>query len=644
MAAAVAFGAVLDATEGDPITIAVNLAYPTADLLLLVISVGTLALTGWRPGRMWSLLAGGLVVWAVADTWYLLEVASDTYVQGTPLESLWPIGSALMAIAAWAAPEELKPRPLEGTSVLAIPTLFALAALGLLVYDRVPLLAGDHHISELAVGLAALTVLAALIRLVVSFRELRSLAESRRQAVTDELTGLGNRRLLYDRLQAALGSRRDGESLALLLVDLDRFKEVNDALGHHVGDELLQQLGPRLAGSLRGGDVLARLGGDEFAVLLRATDAAGATAAARRILASLQQPFDLRDLSVHIDASVGIALCPDHAGDADTLLRRADVAMYQAKSHSTGCEVYAAERDHSSRDRLQVVAELSAAIEAGQLVLHYQPLCDLQSGAVVGVEALVRWAHPERGLLSPDAFLPVAEQTALMRPLTRLVLAMALRQCREWRDAGAELRVSVNVSVTNLLDGLFPSDVEQMLTEHGLPPEALRLEITENTLLADPVRAQEVVRRLHELGVGVAVDDYGTGYSSLAYLRQLEVDELKLDRSFASRVVDSAKDAAIVRSTVELANALDLVTVAEGVESEALWDELARLGCTLAQGFYLSRPLPADELTTWLQGRRLAAAETVAPGPGEARPPAPPARAAPAAHAPATVSASAAGT
>jgi diguanylate cyclase len=597
VSAALAFKTILASTGGNTAAVVTNLAYPIADLLLLVLIVGVFALLGWRPERAWWLLATGFVVFAVVDIVILFQVARGTYVVGTWLDVLWPAAAVLIGLAAWQPPAGDRPVRLEGWAVLIVPSLFAVSALAVLILDHF------HPVSTVAVLLATATVLAGIVRTAVTFREVRSLADSRRQARTDDLTGLGNRRLLYTELEAALRARGDGDSVALLILDLDRFKEVNDALGHHIGDQLLRQIGPRLVGELRAGDVLVRLGGDEFAVLLREADSHRAAEAAARLLAALAAPFDLEGIGLHVDASVGIAVCPDHATNATTLLQRADVAMYQAKSARSGWQLYAFQPGEHGRDRLQTIEDLRGALDEDQFLLHYQPKVDTRTGTVVGVEALIRWRHPDQGLLYPDTFLPLAEQTGLMRSLTSTVLHTALEQAQAWRQTGLDVSIAVNLSVANLIDTHLPVEVGSLLAAFGLPASALELEITESTLMVDPERSREVLGTLRALGVRIAVDDYGTGYSSLAYLQQLAVDELKLDKSFVLPMLDDSGAAAIVRTTVDLAHSLGLRLVAEGVETEAHLRELARLGCDLAQGYHLSRPLPAADLTPWLEQR-----------------------------------------
>jgi diguanylate cyclase (GGDEF)-like protein/PAS domain S-box-containing protein len=426
--------------------------------------------------------------------------------------------------------------------------------------------------------------------------------ELRRQAFHDPLTGLPNRALLHDRLQQAIRlAHRDGSPLALLLMDLDRFKEVNDTLGHQQGDALLQQVCQRLQDALRASDTVARLGGDEFAVLLPGTDEAGATAVARQLLRVLEQPFELEGQPVDVGASLGFALHPAHGTDAATLLRRADVAMYVAKRAGGGYAVFSAEQDRHSPDRLALVGELRQAIEQNELTLHYQPKVSVGNGMVTGVEALVRWQHPERGLIPPDRFIPLAEQTGLIQPLTRWVLGAALRQCHMLRQAGLEIPVSVNLSMRNLHDPDLPAAIAELLARWGVPPAGLRVEVTESAVMADPGRALDVLGKLRALGLEIAIDDFGTGYSSLGYLKRLPVTQLKIDRSFVQHMATDGSDLAIVQATIAMGHNLGLTVVAEGVEDKFAWELLNRLGCDAAQGYYVSRPLPAQELLDWLR-------------------------------------------
>jgi diguanylate cyclase (GGDEF)-like protein len=387
------------------------------------------------------------------------------------------------------------------------------------------------------------------------------------------------------------------------MLDLDKFKEVNDTLGHHTGDQLLVQVGARLRESLRGDDVLARLGGDEFAVLLDDARHDEAVNAAVRLCAAMGEAFLVEGVSLHSSVSIGIALSPEDGLDLSELLRKADIAMYRAKTLLTGHHVYCTADDADDGARLQMVAELRVALTSDQLVLHYQPKVDLDTGEVHSVEALVRWDHPTRGLLYPDAFLGPVEDCGLMPSLTRAVLALALDQVASWHREGQQLTVAVNLSASSLVDCDLPRQIASMLAARGVPPKALQLEITEEFLLADPVSARSILTQLRDSGVQISVDDYGTGYSSLSYLRDLPIDELKLDRSFIIPMTHDARTLALVSSTIDLAHRLGLRMVAEGVETTGAYTELTRLGCDQAQGYLMSRPVPAAELDRWLTQR-----------------------------------------
>ena len=445
-----------------------------------------------------------------------------------------------------------------------------------------------------------MVLLAGFWMLVVSYQH-----RVERQALHDALTGLPNRTLLLDRTEQAVGlAGRHGLTTGLLLIDLDRFKDVNDTLGHRYGDELLQQVGERLGSTVRDSDTIARLGGDEFAVLLpQIPSVQDAIVVADKLRAAIEEPFTVRGLTLDIDASVGVAAYPEHGNDAQELLQRADVAMYAAKATHAGYVVYDPSLDRHSPRRLTLLGQLRRALTSGELVLHYQPKAELGTGRILGVEALVRWQHPEHGLLGPDEFIPLAESTGLIRPLTSHVLAVALRQCRQWLDAGQRLSVAVNLSARCLLDLSLPAEVAQLLATWQVPAGQLMLEITESAFMTDPDRALEVLARLHGLGAQLSIDDFGTGYSSMAYLKSLPVQELKVDRSFVMQMLSNPSDAVIVRSTVDLGHNLGLRVVAEGVEDEPTLQELAALGCDIAQGYHLARPMPAADLAAWLADR-----------------------------------------
>lgn len=427
-------------------------------------------------------------------------------------------------------------------------------------------------------------------------------AEIERRAYFDDLTGLPNRTLFHQNIEAALEEALlADEEVAILMMDLDRFKEINDTLGHHLGDALLQELGTRVARVLRDGDTLARLGGDEFALLLDRADESQAIRAVEDIQEQLLQPFVLGGLPISVEASVGVAIAPAHGTDRAALLQHADVAMYVAKATGSGWSVYDSEKDTNDARKLALVGELRLAIEREELVLCFQPKVDLETRVVAGAEALVRWNHPEEGLLMPDVFVPLAERTGLVRPLGRYVLEHAIRQCATWRAADIDLPVAVNLTMPDLLDLDLPIYVGGLLQRYGVPPSSLELEITEGTISADPVRVRQVLTGLGEMNVRLAIDDFGTGYSSLAYLKNLPVDALKIDKSFVMNMERDASDATIVRSTIDLGRNLGLEIVAEGVESDAAWAALRSFGCTYAQGYFISKPVSVQEIEELLE-------------------------------------------
>jgi diguanylate cyclase (GGDEF)-like protein len=443
--------------------------------------------------------------------------------------------------------------------------------------------------------------------------------ERERQSMHDPLTGLGNRHMLAVEVTDAItDASQNGTHLALFLLDLDRFKEINDTLGHGVGDQLLQMVGRRLTDVMRPGDVIARLGGDEYAILVRNLDEPQvALDMAERVRNALLEPFRHDEFAHELEGSLGIALHPQHGNDFETLLQRADIAMYVAKERAVGVQVYSPEIDRHSKVRLGILAELREALERGQLELHYQPKADLRTGDVVGVETLLRWHHPERGLLTPDDFLPLAEQTGLMRSITKYVLDDALRQLSVWWHKGIRIHAAVNVSARDLYDRGFAQMLKESIEAHDVPARALLIEVTESVLMADPSRAASTLLSLAGLGVGVSLDDFGTGYSSLVHLKRLPVSEVKIDRSFVMRMDVNEDDAAIVRSIIDLAAALGLRTVAEGVETREAWDRLAVYGCDVAQGWFLAKAMPATPITQWLidhQATRAAGSGTSAGG------------------------------
>jgi diguanylate cyclase (GGDEF)-like protein len=429
--------------------------------------------------------------------------------------------------------------------------------------------------------------------------------EIEHQALHDSLTGLPNRVLFHDRIETALANaRRTGGRAAVLLLDLDGFKEINDALGHASGDELLRELAIRLRSTLRDTDTIARLGGDEFGVVMPAGGADDVLETAGRIHDAVDEPFEIGGLSLAVKTSVGGVLYPDDASDADTLVRFADVAMYAAKRNRTRIELYNPAAGVPSRESLSLGSELRRALERGDIVAHYQPKVEVSSGRIVGAEALVRWDHPERGIVLPSQFLPVVQKAGLMGSLTTLVLQRAATEAATWSSDGLDLGVAVNVDVDALLDPAFPRRVAEVLEETGLSPELLTIELTETTLMADPIRAGHVARELSSVGVRLSIDDFGTGYSSLGSLTALPLAELKIDRSFVGRMTESPMDMAIVRTILDLGSNLDLCVVAEGIESTETREMLEQLGCTLAQGYEFGSPMSAARLGAFLRSLR----------------------------------------
>lgn len=426
----------------------------------------------------------------------------------------------------------------------------------------------------------------------------------RHQALHDALTNLPNRVLLYDRLQQAiLLCLREKQTFSLIMVDLDRFKNINDTLGHHIGDLVLQQIAQRVPNVLRSSDTVARLGGDEFAVLLKGVSThPQAIYTAEKILEAIRQPVNIEHRALHVSASLGIVLFPEHGTDPSHLMRCADIAMYSAKRTKAGLAFYDAAQDLQNTKRMALQNDLyEAIVDSKQLILYYQPKISLRTKKICGAEALIRWLHPEEGLIFPDDFIPAAEQSGLIRGLTRKVLDLALQASSEWHNKELSMPLAINISGENLQDPTFPSQVAEALTEHGVHPSLLEMEITESALMQDPVCAIKAIQTLREMGILISIDDFGTGYSSLAYLKKLAVSQIKVDKSFVMDMIENDNDAIIVRSTIDLAHNLGLRVVAEGVENEGILRQLIVFGCDIAQGYYIGRPLPIDQFCKWLQ-------------------------------------------
>ena len=540
----------------------------------------------------------------VAASGAVLELTTALPRAGAPHLDPSDLAGVMLAVATFF---------LVNTALVA--TVIALAQGSSIIRNLVHDLAHQATTAGLLLGLAPVVLLAAdffLPAIALLFLPLFAVHRGGSQAIAkehqalhDALTGLPNRELFRDRIdQTIRQGRRNGDTAVVMIMDLDHFKEINDTLGHHMGDLLLQEVSGRLDAALRDSDTVARLGGDEFGVLLPSVaNPEDATTVAQTLLAHLREPFVLEGMRLEIDASIGLALYPTHGEDNETLQQRADIAMYSAKQAGRGFAVFAPELDRHSPRRLALAGGLRSAILEGQIRLYYQPKADLRTGRIMGAEALARWDHPEFGIVGPSEFVPIAEQTGLITPLTSFVLDEALQQVRKWKDDGLELSVAVNLSARSFLDTQLANEIPGLLTKHGVEAELLELEITESMLMTDPARAEATLVRLRQIGLTLSIDDFGTGYSSLANLKRLPVDVIKIDKSFVMEMAVDASDAAIVRSTIELAHNLGLRVVAEGVESEDAWRHLEALGCDYAQGYYLSRPLPAEAATRLIRER-----------------------------------------
>jgi diguanylate cyclase (GGDEF)-like protein len=595
--AAFVFARVLHLTGGDRAATVTNLAYPIGDVLLLSLIMGASTVMPGSRKSPWLLMATGLAINAIGDTANLFGTSFGASLIGFIFNAIaWPTSLMALSVSVWLRPRPADLQAVQKPASFIIPGVSAACALAVLFVGNL------RGTSRLSLGLATAALLLAGIRLGLSVRGLRSLSqERRRQSVTDELTGLSNRRCLNTTLDSFFAEYDEAteraRSIALLFIDLNHFKEVNDTFGHSVGDKLLKQLGPRLSTCVRRSDLLIRLGGDEFVVVLVDADADYAATVAQRLTDGLAEPFMIDAVRVHIEASIGIAVAPTDATDPAGLLWCADVAMYRAKLAGAAFATYQPDLDRTG-NRLLLLDELQKAIDEHQLVLHYQPQLDLRTGEIVAVESLLRWVHPRLGIVPPMEFLPLAEEAGLMGSITTLVLTDSLAQCAAWRGAGQHLSVSVNISPVNLLDPRFTTLVRDLLESHQVPAEALVLEITETTAITHFDQSQSVIKELRDLGVVVAIDDFGAGFTSLGHLSNLAVKELKLDRVFIAALTgdDRGRALDLVHATIELGHALGLRIVAEGIEDSATLELLSGLGCDLGQGYYISTPKPASLL------------------------------------------------
>ncbi len=582
---------------GTHTSLVANVAYPVGDVALLALAVAVIVMVPMRPARLFLLVAGCALM-AVANIVYLSQSSSGPLRVGTALDLTWPAAILAMSVSVWLGSRGFVRSPRRERAprvVILIP--ITTACLLIVIVGNV------EHLSPIALGFAAAALVAGVARRGLALREQRRIHESRHHlALTDELTELGNRRYLLDALELAVASLHEtggsGRGVALLLIDLDHFKEINDSFGHQTGDALLRQIGPRIRKVVRHSDVVARLGGDEFAVLLHGADAFKATTVAMRITTLLEQPIDVNTASLHVGASIGVALAPEHAQTATDLLRCADIAMYRAKTERGSFDIYDAALDDEA-DRFALIEDLRLAMAQGSLALHYQPEIDLRTGQVVTVEALLRWPHPTLGLIPPEHLLALAEESGLVHSLAAWVFEQAIADCARWWNDGHQVAVAVNLLATDLLDSSLPRRVGELLTLAGLPSEALVLEITEGMVMADLTRSKRVIQGLADSNILVSIDDFGTGFSSLAHLNDLALGELKLDRTFTSRLqVGGAggREEDVARSIIQLGHALELRVVAEGIEQLDLIGVLAELGCDVGQGYAIQTPRPASEI------------------------------------------------
>jgi diguanylate cyclase len=598
---AFALGPVLADTEGKLSVVVTNLSYPTVEILLIIFLVT--AGTAMR-NRSWSwwLLTAGLVVFCAADVTYLFQQSSGTYKEGGLLDVSWPLATAMIGLAACSRNDRTT-EPAESRLAFLVPSAFTTSSILLLVYGQ------GGGLPPVAAGLAVVAIGLAAVRTVLTVREVRSLAESRREARTDDLTGLGNRRAFSEQLEAALA---DEDSIAVMMFDLDSFKEINDSLGHDLGDELLRQVATRFSRVFKVG-AISRLGGDEFGAFVTVAQPDRSLAIAQRALATLDEPFELGDMNVRVGASVGIALSPLHSRRRSELMRCADIAMYHAKRSHGNITVYEARFDPNTVDRLRIIDELRGAIADRQLELHYQPTVELASGRIRGVEALVRWRRVDGTLWQPDSFISIAEDAGLINQLTRAVLEQAIAFIALLNKDHPEVRLSVNISGIDLLDENLVPYIRALLDANDVTPDQLTLEITETALVADLELARRSTVALRGLGVRISVDDFGVGYSSMAELIGFTIDELKIDKTFVTELDTDYRLEAIVRATLELGRALNLTVVAEGVETAAALEILERLGCSTAQGYHIARPLTPEQLTAFLSAHTLRATAAIRP-------------------------------
>ena len=588
--------------SGRPAQVIVTLAYPLCDLVVLILLIAGLAPNRFRPDLSTTFLMIGALWFVGGDVIYLNQTANGTYTTGTFLDATWVIGYWLMGIAssvpsrrAITLSEPNRVHDVKSSpGLLVVPAISGFISLGVIIAAFV-----RHDRSSVVLALAVAALCLVIARMWLTLREEDSLVSSSKiDARTDALTGLANRRSFIEQVEAIL---EDGTGAAgVILIDIDGFKDVNDALGHLAGDELLIELGNRFSARVKGKATLARLGGDEFAIACRGQSDAELSQMANDLMTALDDSYTIDGVSVRVGASIGVSTATRHDLSAIELLRRADVAMYKAKLTQTNVSVYHSSDDPNSREHLTLLDDLRTAIDQGAMTLHFQPTLDLATNYVRGVEALARWDHGELGTLYPDLFIPMAERAGLMPRLTRAILQQAVAQAVSLDNAGHELQMSVNISRHDLVDDELPEFLERLLAREGFPAHRLTLEITESTIGSDPERAAASVARLRKAGVAISIDDFGVGYSSMSQLLNLTIDELKIDKSFIIGLQSDERAQAIVRTSVELASALNISLVAEGIEESEVLNFIRKAGVRIAQGYFIARPLPVAQLDEFL--------------------------------------------
>lgn len=588
--------------SGSAADVTAGISFAVLDVVLIVVAVAALALQRFRPAPALLVIAVAAGAFGLGDLIYLNRLTDAGYVGGTWIDGLWSVGTLLFGLAAWL-PTDRRGGPIapDATEAHTLGPVAGVAAVGSLAIVVAGLVGGvPHTIPGLAAAMAVVALALVLLRVLWTVRELAAVNESYRQARTDDLTGLGNRRAFMEDVDRMLDAAPS--SLSVVMVDLNGFKEVNDSLGHPAGDRLLTIVGERLRVAVPPGLALARLGGDEFG-LVAPTPLEGGVDVAKRMLAALDGPVELEGLSVRVSASIGVAggspRAESGAMSRQEVIRMADVAMYDAKRQGIGFSCYSEAIDPHGRERILLIDDLCRAIEDRSFHLHLQPVVSLERDELVAVEALIRWEHPERGPLAPEAFIPLAERSGLVPRITRVVLEQAARHLATLRAAGLDVGISVNISALDLVDEDLPGFIESTFDQAGAPLDRLTLEITETAVASDPGRSLRTLQALRARGVRISIDDFGVGYSSLNQLLQLPVDELKLDRSFIIPIERDRRAQAIVRSTVELGRTLGLTVVAEGVETDLALTFVRSRGVHRAQGFHLAPPMAVDELVAF---------------------------------------------